>query len=136
MTSSAEGGGKSSRSQPCGAPESAAPEVASSGWRPITDDPIKGVAPWDGKPVLIFTDVKWCDARAMARWSDDFHGDGIFGWLVDDNKHGPYPLRGYLNVTHWMPLPPPPDQSADRQVSDAAPQLREESNLQGGDHER
>lgn len=28
-------------------------------------------------------------------------------WLVTDNKHGPYPLRGG-HPTHWMPLPEPP----------------------------
>lgn len=31
--------------------------------------------------------------------------DGL--WTVDDNKHGPYALRGG-SPTHWMPLPPPP----------------------------
>lgn len=28
-------------------------------------------------------------------------------WHVDDNKHGPFPLRG-AGPTHWMPLPDPP----------------------------
>ena len=28
-------------------------------------------------------------------------------WYVDDNKNGPYLLRG-LSPTHWMPIPQPP----------------------------
>ena len=28
-------------------------------------------------------------------------------WHVDDQKNGPYPLRG-TSPAHWMPLPEPP----------------------------
>lgn len=44
-----------------------------------------------------------------ARWTDAIHGKDIFGWAVDDCKFGPYALRGYTLVTHWMPLPELPD---------------------------
>jgi hypothetical protein len=82
-----------------------------SNWKPIDPSGDQTLAPWDGRPVLIVTNHNWCidDNRVhRARWSDAIHGSGIFGWVVDDCKHGPYALRGYTVVTHWMPLPDPP----------------------------
>lgn len=40
----------------------------------------------------------------------DRYDDGSFIWCVDDNKHGEYALRGYVDGddTHWMKLPPEP----------------------------
>ena len=80
-------------------------------WQPIDPSAPPTGAPWDGKPVLIVTNHNWGgdDNRVhRARWTDTIHGSGIFGWAVDDCKHGPYPLRGYTVVSHWLPLPPPP----------------------------
>jgi hypothetical protein len=40
-------------------------------------------------------------------WEETVAGTTI--WAVDDNKHGPYPLRGYVDedIHGWMPLPKP-----------------------------
>jgi hypothetical protein len=60
-----------------------------------------------GERMLVhFTGKGWLTVT----WEDP-HGDGGYSvWCVDDDKHGPYPLRGYNegDDTHWMPLPPSP----------------------------
>jgi hypothetical protein len=86
------------------------PTAAGREWRPIIGGPGRDVtvAPWDGKPVLIYTDHNWGGEQNRihrAIWTDAVHGSGIHGWAIEDCKFGPYPLRGYCNVTHWMPLP-------------------------------
>lgn len=75
-------------------------------------------APFDGEPVLILTNNACFGRVHRVRWTDDVHGEGIFGWAVDDCKFGPYALRGYTIVTHWMRLPAPPEHD------DAAPPRR------------
>ena len=42
-------------------------------------------------------------------WFEEGSTESYFNglWTVDDNKHGPYALRGG-SPTHWMPLPEPP----------------------------
>jgi len=75
-------------------------------WQELPDDPMK--PPFDGKPVLILTDHKWTNSVHRVIWTDEIHGEGIYGWAVDDCKHGPYPLHGYLKVLGWQPLPAPP----------------------------
>jgi hypothetical protein len=82
-----------------------------NGWMPIDAALDQSAAPWDGVPVLIYTNHSWggetnCIHRAI--WTDQIHGAGIFGWAVQDLKFGPYPLRGYTVVSHWQPLPKPP----------------------------
>jgi hypothetical protein len=77
-------------------------------WIAITGAEPQDKAPFDGEPVLIATNHTWTSRIHRARWTDEIHSDGIFGWAVDDCKHGPFPLRGYTVVTHWMPLPEPP----------------------------
>ena len=80
-------------------------------WQPIDPSADQTCAPWDGKPVLIVTNHSLGgDENRIHRaiWTDAVHGHGIFGWAVDDCKHGPYSLRGYTVVSHWMPLPPLP----------------------------
>lgn len=39
-----------------------------------------------------------------------FHGDDIWSWVVSDNKHGPFPIRGWSDgdMIGWMPLPAGP----------------------------
>ena len=83
-------------------------------WQPIETNIEPGQKPFDGEPVLILTDHNYggpLNRVHRAFWTDVIYGDGIFGWAVDDCKHGPYPLRGYAVVSHWMPLPPPPETS-------------------------
>lgn len=65
----------------------------------MPDTPVEGVAPFDGVPVLICTDHS-IEPVHRVFWDD--------GWKVNDHKHGPFALRGYMKVSHWMPLPPPP----------------------------
>lgn len=71
-------------------------------WQPIE------TVPKDGSSILVY--FKSAALGVQQVFWHDIHnlGDGI--WCVDDNKHGPYALRGYCDGddTHWMPLPAPP----------------------------
>ena len=83
------------------------PSDGMAGWKPIA------TAPKDGTLILVHFKSK--GVRAVS-WDSPFHDEvteenGI--WCVDDDKHGPYGLRGYNDdgptaPTHWMPLPAPP----------------------------
>jgi len=55
-------------------------------------------APKDGQAILV-TDGRDC---YCVEWDEEFDW-----WTVDDNKLGPFRLRGSA-PTHWMPLPPAP----------------------------
>lgn len=75
-------------------------------WQPI------GSAP-KNESVLVFACgqqfVAWFQDDATDPYhEDDFKSDWDQMWLVTDNKHGPYPLRGG-RPTHWMPLPANPE---------------------------
>ena len=61
-------------------------------WQPIE------TAPKDGQAILV-TDGMDC---YCVEWDEEFDW-----WTVDDNKLGPFRLRGSA-PTHWMPLPPAP----------------------------
>lgn len=63
-----------------------------SQWQPIS------TAPKDGQAILV-SDGIFCHC---VEWNDEFDW-----WAVDDNKLGPFRLRGAA-PTHWMPLPPEP----------------------------
>jgi hypothetical protein len=86
--------------------------VGASGWRPMPKEPKKGgrsQAPYDGKPVLV--DFGEMGVRAVA-WTEPADCDWHI-WCVDDNKHGPFALRGYSNTgprapRRWMPMPAAP----------------------------
>ena len=52
-------------------------------------------APKDGQAILV-TDGRGC---YCVEWNEEFDW-----WTVDDNKLGPFRLRGSA-PTHWMPLP-------------------------------
>ena len=77
-------------------------------WYALLSDHPTDEPPFDGEPVLIVTNHRHGSRVHRARWTDSIHSEGIFGWAVDDCKFGPYALRGYTIVTHWMPLPEPP----------------------------
>lgn len=62
-------------------------------WRDIE------TAPKDGTVVLL----AGCRKPVAAAWLED----EIDWWHVDDNKRGPFALRG-PGPTHWMPLPAAP----------------------------
>src|SRR5205085_5223681 len=80
--------------------------VGVAAWQPIE------TAPKDGTPILVF--FKHGGGVMRVTW-DSPHYDEVTPengiWCVDDNKHGPYALRGYSegDDTHWMPLPDAPD---------------------------
>ena len=63
-------------------------------WQPIE------TSPKDGTDILVMTG----ETMHVVRWIN-IHGDFDY-WAVDDNKHGPFTLRGKA-PTHWMPLPEP-----------------------------
>ena len=63
-------------------------------WQPIE------TAPKD-EPILVMTG----ETMHVVRWIN-IHGDFDY-WAVDDNKHGPFTLRGKA-PTHWLPLPETP----------------------------
>ena len=68
------------------------PPEGMAGWQPIE------TAPKDGQAILV-TDGMDC---YCVEWDEEFDW-----WTVDDNKLGPFRLRGSA-PTHWMPLPPAP----------------------------
>ena len=61
-------------------------------WQPIS------AAPKDGQAILV-TDGMHC---YCVEWCEEFDW-----WTVDDNKLGPFRLRGSA-PTHWMPTPAAP----------------------------
>lgn len=76
---------------------------ASVGWMPIAS------APKDGTRVLISFGVHGIH---LVSWTVPSCADDEI-WCVDDEKHGPYSLRGYSDEgpsapTHWQSLPAPP----------------------------
>lgn len=70
----------------------AAPVAQAEPWQPIE------TAPKDGSGILVTA----AGFSYAVEWSDEFDW-----WCVDDNKLGPFRLRGQA-PTHWMPLPQPP----------------------------
>lgn len=79
-----------------------------SGWQPIE------TALKDGTPILV--DFGKHGIHRVI-WDSPFDwGEGTKIWCVDDQKHGPYPLRGYSESDEagWMPLPPPSNQGASK----------------------
>ena len=71
--------------------------------QPVTDQwqPME-TAPRDGTRILV--DFGNCHGVHAVAWGE---AKGIDCWYVDDNKHGPWPLRGWIetDVRGWMPLP-------------------------------
>ena len=78
----------------------------SDAWQPIE------TAPKDGTAILV------SEGRFIhcVEWNDEYEW-----WAVDDNKFGPFRLRGTA-PTHWMRLPPPPSvRAAAALVGEAKP---------------
>lgn len=67
-----------------------------NGWQPIE------TAPRDGTRILIYSERRGVrEAR--------FHGGDVdHGFCFYDSIVGGGPLTVFYDVTHWMPLPPPP----------------------------
>lgn len=84
-------------------------EAKAGGWQPIE------TAPKDGRMILVSFGAKGVRAVSWDTPFDDVADDDTGLWCVDDDKHGPYPLRGYsynspTAPTAWQPLPAPPAQ--------------------------
>ena len=90
--------------------------AGAAGWQSIE------TAPRDGQAILV-TDGWDC---YCVEWDEEFDW-----WTVDDNKLGPFRLRGSA-PTHWMPLPPVPGPADGEQMS--ATTFRWEQDGAGGDH--
>ena len=73
-------------------PAARAPAAQAEGRKPIE------TAPKDGQAILV-TDGMHC---YCVEWDEEFDW-----WTVDDNKLGPFRLRGSA-PTHWMPTPAAP----------------------------
>jgi hypothetical protein len=73
-------------------------------WQPIES------APKDGTRILVA--FRRIGIHAVS-WEEAING--LEGWCVNDEKHGPYSLRGYLDedILGWMPLPAPPQLPGD-----------------------
>ena len=69
-----------------------APQEGMAWWQPIES------APKDGQAILV-TDGRGC---YCVEWNEEFDW-----WTVDDNKLGPFRLRGSA-PTHWVPTPAAP----------------------------
>ena len=81
-------------------------------WRPIEEAP-KGDK-WGGP--LLLVNFKGKGVRAVSwdsPWSTDLPNNGI--WCVDDDKMGPYALRGYVDGDEigFLPLPALPAKDQD-----------------------
>lgn len=80
-------------------------------WRPIAE------APRDGTEVDL-----WVNGQRVTdcRWGKRYHSCGEAGSYCDDDWHREeegwidttFNLRIYDEVTHFMPLPPPPPETA------------------------
>lgn len=88
-------------------PKSATAQPA-QGWRPIETAP-------NGQEVLIAY-WRWRNSMSpgtiivQSAMRTEIHGPGIWSWVVSDNKHGPFPIRGWSDgdIIGWMPLPSAP----------------------------
>ena len=78
-------------------------------WQPIE------TAPKDGTVILIHVE-KWRDSVWAAYWygaNTQSFGDRDYPWVVlDPSEHEQLNAWTADRVTHWMPLPPPPEPSA------------------------
>lgn len=88
------------------------PAQDAEGWRDIAS------APKDGTRILI--DFGPCGVHAVA-WEEAL--SGIATWCVDDCKHGPYALRGYVekDVQGWQSLPASPPRTLEGKPTDDRP---------------
>lgn len=84
-----------------------------SGWRAIE------TAPNDQEVLIAYW--RWRNSVSpgtivvQSAMRTEFHGPGIWSWVVSDNKHGPFPIRGWCDgdIVGWMPLPAAPQQGGE-----------------------
>lgn len=74
-------------------------------------------APRDGTPIQVYFKGR-INQWVTVSWTDNENSRGWPIWCVDDFKHGPYPLRGYIetDAIGWLPLPPTPETQGDNNV--------------------
>jgi Lar family restriction alleviation protein len=78
--------------------QSPADAKAGGQWQPIETAPKD-----ENTPILVYAPGS---GYYVVTW-ENFDSSTVGWWHVDDNKHGPYALRGE-SPTHWMPLPSRP----------------------------
>jgi len=71
--------------------------------------PPMSTAPKDGSTILVFFKRHGWVSVSWDSQEDDGPKSEYAHWHVDDFKHGPYPLRGYIaeDCLGWMSLPAP-----------------------------
>lgn len=81
-----------------------------SGWRAIETAP--------NEQEVLIAYWRWRNSMSpgtivvQSAMRTEFHGPGIWSWVVSDNKHGPFPIRGWCDgdIVGWQPLPAAPQQ--------------------------
>ena len=78
--------------------------LAEREWQPIE------TAPRD-KEVLLSYVLRGREHKVQSAILTQSIGPNIWSWSIDDNKYGPYPIRGYVSdgLLGWRPLPDPPE---------------------------
>lgn len=76
-------------------------------WLPIPPDPVPGVAPWDGRHVIISSHQGWA---ALAAWRTELHDGPGFSVIetLDTWEQSHALFLADPVPTHYAPLPPPP----------------------------
>jgi len=84
---------------------SSTPVREMDGWQPIE------TAPKDQEVLIAYW--RWRNSMSpgtivvQSASLTEHHGKGIWSWVVSDNKHGPFPIRGWCDgdLLGWQPLP-------------------------------
>lgn len=77
-----------------------------SEWKPIESAPKnETVLIYNGRRII----AAWFQDDATDETLDEAEESDLNGyWCIDDGKLGPFAVRGG-GITHWMPLPEPPN---------------------------
>ena len=76
-------------------------ECDANGWRPIETAPKDGTVILVALPEPICTIINWSVRRVATAY---FQAQG-HDWVVEGN----WATRNHLDLTHWQPLPEPPE---------------------------